>query len=118
VFPEERELIERLLVEWYDAVNEVTTRANVVVSERARQYDVVKPVWHRLSYPWGFLHEISKKSGRVEQLYRSAEENDDDVKWDVVLEELIDIVNYARFLAAIVLMLHRRREGAHVDDGE
>jgi hypothetical protein len=108
LFREERDIIEGLLREWYDAVNEVTHAANGVVSERARQYDVVKPVWHRLAYPWGFLHEITKKTGRVEQLYRAAENGN--FAWDTVYEELLDIVNYARFLAAIVIMLRRREE--------
>jgi NTP pyrophosphatase (non-canonical NTP hydrolase) len=112
LFPEEAKLIEDLNDEWYDDIKAVTEIADSIFSSKGEAYDREKPFWTRAEWPWGDVHEISKKANRVEQLTSSFDPNNpmSSVDWEDVEEELVDILNYCRMFAAITRMLKRREE--------
>jgi len=108
-FKEEQTVLSSLLAEWYDAMREVAVLGDGVFSEKARHYDRISPVWHRIGWPDGFVQELRKKSDRVEQLLQPG---NGEVNWDEVNEELVDIANYSKMFHALNLMVERRKESA------
>lgn len=112
LFEEEKRLHERILSEWYEAIELFTDRMDGIFSNKAKLYDKASPVWERVQWPGGFVHEITKKGNRVEQLFNGFDANDamDSVNWSEINEELADIANYCRMLAAINAMMRRRQE--------
>lgn len=111
LFEEEKRLHENILNEWYEAIEAFTDRMNVIFDDKAKLYDRASPVWERIDWPGGFVHEINKKANRIRQLFNSYRPDDpmDSVKWSEVNEELADIANYCRMLAAINAMMRRRQ---------
>lgn len=109
-FPEERTALAALLKEWYAAIEEFTNRCNGIFTEKAKQYDQQSPVWHRLEWPFSFIGEIRKKNDRIAQMLTNYDLADPvgSVDWAEVDEELSDIVNYARMMAAINFMVNGR----------
>lgn len=105
LFPKERRLLEELLDEWYRGVEEATEVADGIFSEKGQMYDRENPAWDRMKWPEGFVHEITKKGNRVEQLFSF---NEEDIDWDEVNEELTDILNYCRMLISLNNMMRRR----------
>lgn len=109
-FPEERSALAALLKEWYDAIEQFTKKCNGIFTEKAKLYDQVSPVWHRIDWPNGFMGEIRKKNDRISQLLANFDPKNptDSANWAEVNEELGDIVNYARMMAAINGMVKGR----------
>ena len=106
LFQSEHELLQELLNKWYAAIKDVTTDADRIFNTKGQMYDRRKPVWERVAWPYGFIHEITKKSQRVEQLATGYKPDMiQSVNWDEVEEELLDIMNYCRMFAAITRML-------------
>lgn len=110
-FPEEQSALAILLKEWYDAIETFTLICNKVFSEKAKQYDQLSPVWHRLEWPHSFVGEIRKKNDRVSQLMANFDPKEPatSVDWAEVNEELSDIVNYARMMAGLNDMVRERK---------
>lgn len=104
VFPEEQQLLETLLEEWYDAICEFTSQCDGIFGERGKHLDKQSPPWMRHDFPEGYSHEIGKKVGRIKQFLEC-----DPIPWDKVLDELRDINNYSRMMGSIILMLERRK---------
>jgi hypothetical protein len=73
-------------------------------------YDRLSPVWERIQFPHGFIQEIRKKADRLTQLLADFDFNAPwpcGVNWGFeggVLEELVDIFNYARMMGGIIIM--------------
>jgi NTP pyrophosphatase (non-canonical NTP hydrolase) len=114
LFKDETQLLAKLLQEWYAEIKTVTLRADGIFSAKGKMYDLEKPAWDRMKWPFGFVHEITKKAGRVEQLFTqyTSREDLDRLNWDDIEEELLDILNYCRMLAAVNRMqLRRHAEG-------
>lgn len=107
-FDEEFEVLDALVKEWYDEIKEVTAEADGIFSVKAVMYDRTQPVWERMEWPHGFEHEIVKKANRVKMLLTQLTKGFDAVNWDEVQEELEDIMNYARMLAALNRMMKKR----------
>ena len=105
IFPEEQELLGKLLEEWYTEMSRFTKECDSIFSERGRHLDRHSPPWMRHDYPHGYTHEVGKKVARIKQFL---EEGNGGVPWYKVLDELKDIVNYSRMMAAVVRMLQRR----------
>lgn len=105
IFPEEQKLLDDLLVEWYEEIESFTKQCNGIFSERGKHLDRTSAPWQRHDYPEGYAHEIGKKIGRIKQFLQ----HDGDVPWEKVLDELQDILNYARMMGAIIVMLRKRR---------
>lgn len=105
-FDEEMQVTTELLHEWYESMEQFTSRAAGVASTKAKQYDKVSPVWHRIEWPGGFLQELRKKTDRISQLLEVG--NGQNVDWNEINEELRDIFNYARMFGAINLMIQHR----------
>jgi hypothetical protein len=112
LFPEEKQLMENLIDEWYEAIKKVTEEADSIFGEKGRMYDVNDPVWTRAEWPVGFIHELTKKSNRVKQLMSGVSEvNGFNMKHIIEAnEELGDILNYARMMHALNDMLIARWE--------
>ena len=110
IFPEERKVLSLLLDEWYEAIKEFTTGCNGIFTAKAKQYDQQSPVWHRLSWPHSFPGEIQKKNDRIRQMLTSYDSTNPtgSVDWNEINEELADIVNYARMMAGLNMMIGRR----------
>lgn len=109
-FPEEQSTLAALLKEWYDAIEAFTLSCNKVFTAKAKQYDQLSPVWHRLEWPHSFVGEVRKKNDRISQLLAKFDPKEPvtSVDWEEVNEELSDIVNYARMMAAINVMIKDR----------
>ena len=112
LFLEEQVVLDELLNEWYEAMKDVQERAAGVFSEKGKMYDRESPVWERIRFPHGFTQEIRKKADRVNQLLATYDPEDfDSVNWsfdDGVLEEIVDISNFALMFAGLVVMKARR----------
>jgi hypothetical protein len=114
LFIEEQEVLDRLLEEWYGAMHQFTEAAEGVFSEKGKVYDRESPVWERVRFPHGFVQELRKKADRLNQQLATYDGTMESVDWSLeggVLEELIDVMNYARMMGAIVGM--KLREGRH-----
>lgn len=110
IFPEERKALSGLLEEWYGAIKDFTEECNGIFTAKAKQYDQQSPVWHRLNWPHSFTGEIQKKNDRIRQMLVGFDSDNPvgSVDWDEVNEELSDIVNYARMMAGINVMIKER----------
>ncbi len=103
-------VLERLLEDWYDAQHQFTEQAYKVFGEKGQQYDRESPVWERIKFPHGFVQEVVKKADRLKQLLANYDHTQPwpcGVNWGYeggVLEELIDIFNYSRMMAGIIIM--------------
>jgi hypothetical protein len=104
VFPEEQALLNQLVDEWYQEIKNFTELADGIFSERGAHLDKHSPPWMRHDYPHGYPHEMGKKVARIKQFMQEEE-----VPWNKVLDELKDICNYSRMMAAVVVMLDKRR---------
>jgi len=80
--------------------------AKEIVEERAEQYDVQRPVWERVSFPHGFLHEITKKIGRLKAQFDQGETCMVPKSWAHTREDILDAANYLLFTAVYGDMLH------------
>lgn len=108
-FREEQEVLAELLDEWYRLIGDFTEEANVLFTEKAQQYDQVSPVWHRIAWPEGFVQELRKKTDRLTQLLANYDPSAPHTyKQSDIDEELRDILNYARMMAAIGRMMAQR----------
>lgn len=113
LFQEEQAVLDKLLEEWYEAMRVFTNEADAIFSEKGKVYDRESPVWDRVRFPHGFVQELRKKTDRLRQQLANYDENMSSVDWSPeggVIEELIDIMNYARMFGAIILM-KTSREG-------
>lgn len=95
--PEEQRLLERLQRTFDITYSSVLIQAKDIYLERAPLYDVETPVWHRVAWPDGYLHEVKKKWGRVENTLAGGP---DLAKWPKVREEALDMINYLAFMIA------------------
>jgi hypothetical protein len=110
-FTEEQKALAALLKEWYAGIEEFTEVANGVFSDKAKQYDRISPVWHRIEWPGGFVQELRKKTDRLTQLLANYNHSlVDSYKQDAIEEELVDIINYSRMMAAIGRMFVERNQ--------
>lgn len=109
-FPEEQQVLGKLLEEWYAGIKTFTNECNGIFTEKAKQYDQTSPVWHRIEWPHSFVGELRKKTDRISQLMANFDPQNpaNSVSWDDIDEELADIVNYARMMAAINSMVEGR----------
>ncbi|NIN63881.1 MAG: hypothetical protein GTO63_04030 [Anaerolineae bacterium] len=114
-------VLEKLLDDWYAAQTQFTEQADGVFSEKGKQYDRLSPVWERIQFPHGFIQEIRKKVDRLLQLladYDPTQPWPCGVNWGYeggVLEELIDIFNYSRMMAGIIIMKALEARGGRND---
>lgn len=117
LFREEQRLLEGLLESWYNRIKEFTEKADGVFSAKGKQYDRESPVWERVRFPHGFVQELRKKTDRINQLLADYDPDDmDSVDWSFasgVLEELLDVMNYARMLGALIIMKLFEQKGDH-----
>jgi hypothetical protein len=102
LLPEETRLMAELQREFNERYEAVLTRAIEICRERAPLYDTTEPVWRRVDWPEGFLHEDRKKLGRIANIF---EAGDLEEKWPDIREEAIDKINYMAFLVAFGDML-------------
>ena len=102
-FSEERAVVDALINEWYAAMHEVAEIGNKIFSEKAKHYDRISPVWHRIEWPGGFVQELRKKIDRVDQLLQP----NGGIDWNEVNEELTDIMMYSNMFHALNLMVER-----------
>lgn len=93
----QRQFNERLL--------KVYDQAKAIVTKRAKHYDVRRPVWERVSFPHGFMHEISKKHGRVKAQIDRGEVCMELEAWEHTREDLLDEANYLIFMVVYGDML-------------
>lgn len=108
-FTEEQRALADLLREWYADIEAFTEEANTLFGKKAEQYDQVSPVWHRIAWPGGFVQELRKKTDRLTQLLANYREDEPHTYRQADIdEELRDILNYARMMAAIGRMVMRR----------
>lgn len=98
------DLYQKLQDEFNTRVLCLHKEAQAITRERAKHYDKKRPVWERVAFPDGFMHEIGKKVGRVK-----AGTSDDDflapVSWAHTREDLLDTANYIYFMVAYGDML-------------
>jgi len=110
VFPEEYEVISKLVEEWYQDIAAFTKACNTIFSEKGERYDKTSPSWHRHTWPYGYADELRKKVDRITQLLVDYDPESSDANWDAINEELGDVLNYARMFAALNMMWQRRME--------
>ena len=109
LLPREAALTKELQQEFNKKYEKVLVRAIEICRERAPLYDITEPVWRRVEWPEGFLHEVRKKHGRIVNIF---EAEDADTNWPHIREEAIDMINYLAFLVAFGDMLaEAEREG-------
>ena len=116
LFHEEQAVLDTLLQEWYEAMRQFTEAADGVFSDKGKVYDRESPVWERVRFPHGYVQELRKKSDRLRQQLATYDGTMGSVDWSLeggVMEELIDIMNYARMMGAIIGMNLMREEGTH-----
>lgn len=115
LFGEEQKVLDGLLLEWYESIQRVTEEMNNIFGDKGKMYDRESPVWERIRFPHGFVQELRKKTDRLRQLLSGYVDGSlEGVNWgmrDGVLEELVDIANYARMLGGLIIML-QKREGS------
>lgn len=102
LLPQEVVLAKKLQEEFNKGYEAVLTRAIEICRERAHLYDTTEPVWRRVDWPEGFLHEVRKKHGRIANIF---EAEDAEAMWPSIREEAIDMINYLAFLVAFGDML-------------
>lgn len=88
---------------------EMTRRASARVAERGKVSDLESPIHHRMS-PEGMAHEVAKKATRIQVKQQPEGWAADPRILAGVVEECIDVINYARFLGALCLMLTEEQE--------
>ena len=105
---DERKLNNEVLERWAIATRTIAERAWGTHQERGAKLDVT-PIHHRLS-PKGMLHEIEKRGLRIESFM-------DDPDWWAnapllvkLIDECVDIINYATFLGAFATLLQEEVE--------
>lgn len=109
LFAEEQTVLDTLLAEWYEEIKSFTEGADAIFSEKGKMYDRTSPVWERIRFPHGFTQELRKKIDRLDQLLEPYDRNEV-VRWGEILEELGDILNYARMDGALIAMYLIRQE--------
>lgn len=102
LLPQEIELTKKLQREFNKRYEGVLIRAVEICRERAPLYDTTEPVWRRVEWPEGFLHEVRKKHGRIANIF---EAENAEAKWPHIREEATDMINYLAFLIAFGDML-------------
>lgn len=102
LLPQEAALTKELQQEFNKKYEGVLVRAIEICRERAPLYDTTEPVWRRVEWPGGFLHEVRKKHGRIANIF---EAEDAEAGWSSAREEAIDMINYLAFLVAFGDML-------------
>lgn len=107
MFMEEKAVLALMLDRWYAGMEQFKAVAEDVFSEKGRLYDQVSPVWERISFPHGFVQELTKKVDRLKQLLANDGGNSN---WAAVLEELGDIHNYAAMFASVIYMVQAERD--------
>ena len=98
-FQERQAEFNRQLYHIYDDAKEI-------VEERATQYDAQRPVWERVSFPHGFMHEVTKKIGRIRAQIDQGEKCMVPDRWAHTRTDILDAANYLLFLAVYGDMLH------------
>jgi len=104
---EERRLRASLQAEFTSRLRATFTEAQEIYIERGAVYDGVAPVWHRVPFPGGFIHEIKKKTGRAEGAI-VLQSGDDEAMLKALQAEMIDICNYSAFAYVVAEMLLAR----------
>ena len=102
LIPKEVALLAELQKEFDNRYKGVLSSAYEIYTERAPLYDVTTPVWHRVAWPEGYLHEDSKKLGRIVNTFAAGV---DATNWPKVREEMLDKINYMAFAVAFGDML-------------
>lgn len=103
LLPEEAALAQELSDHYCDERSDVVEAAFSLFDEKGKKYDVHVPFWHRHKDPGAFVHELEKKVGRLAQVHEADIEGfvatpDCAAFGESVLEQLLDIVNYACML--------------------
>jgi hypothetical protein len=96
---------QRELVLEFNRRFQATLRSAVeLVEDRASSYDET-PVWHRVAWPEGYLHEVRKKLGRVDNILLHGVSDVAD-SWEKAREEMLDMINYLAFAVAFGSMYY------------
>jgi len=105
---DERKLNEQTLERWDIALRYIAERAWGTQKERGAKLDVT-PIHQRIS-PEGMRHEIQKRALRIESFMS-------DLDWPAngpllikLIDECVDIANYATFLGAFAVLLNEEVE--------
>jgi hypothetical protein len=92
---------------YYQQAIEVMLR---VAKERGERLDTETPPHHRMS-PEGEVYEVRKKGRRLQEIISLPGWEKDPSKLAKVVEECVDVANYALFLAAFAQMLRSEVTG-------
>ncbi len=87
----------------------MTARAATRDAERGKSADLGSPIHHRMS-PEGMAHEITKKGERVQRKQSVEDWTENLVILDEIVDDCMDVINYATFLGALCLMVKEDRE--------
>lgn len=105
--PSTKEHFRKLQAEFNSRLCAAYDDAKEIVEERAVQYDTQKPVWaDRCTFPGGMLHEVRKKTARIEAQIDEGEKCMVPDRWAHTRGDILDAVNYLLFMAVYGDMLH------------
>lgn len=100
---DERELNDQTLMRWDDALRTIAERAWGTHRERGLKLDLT-PIHHRIA-PGGMLHEIKKRGLRIQSFMDNPRWHSDPHLLDKLIDECVDIANFATFLGAFATLL-------------
>lgn len=105
---EERELNDKTLARWDEALRTIAERAWGTHRERGLKLDLT-PIHHRLS-PKGMVHEIKKRGLRIESFMDGPDWHTNGPLLVKLIDECVDIINYATFLGAFATLLQEETD--------